>query len=179
SMESYPYATDLYGGVIAGADGKAIDDDNRFYPLAASYFRLKHKGGQIWFGIEEEASQLNFTLHRVADGEKDGPVEEALDTWTGSTAEAWPVAGGEDLDEGGYWVVGTYPVIADQSIKVRICLGDEETATGCAPNTEPDDNDDDPPTESEVKGCGCNAGALLPTPWLLMLVLPFLRRRQN
>ncbi len=176
AMESYSYADQLEG-ILAEDDGSSIEDDNRFYPLAATYYLLEHGGGPIWFGVEEPADGLRFTLHPVAGGEDDGPVEAAVDSWTAPEAVSWKLADGAELPEGGYWLVGTYPARADQSVKVRFCLGDKDDAEACAPAVEEPDGDDD-----DGEGCSCQqdlsggGGA-----WTLALVvLPLvglLRRR--
>jgi hypothetical protein len=152
AMEGYDYAAEL-GGIVAEAEGSAIDDDNRFYPLAASYYRLDHAGGPIWFAVEEPALDLRFSLHPVEGG-------AAVATWAGAEAVAAPVAGGADLPAGGYWLVGTQPFRADSSVKVRFCLGTRETATACAPAPDTGDTGDTGDTlePGEVRGGGlCSA----------------------
>jgi MYXO-CTERM domain-containing protein len=159
ATESYGYADDL-DGILAEAEGSAIDDDNRFYPLAATYYRLDHAGGPIWFGAEEPAEGLRFALHPVEGGGADGPVEAAVDSWTAPAAESWALADGADLPAGGYWMLGTYPAIADESIKVRFCLGDRATAEACAPAAAGDDDDasdDDDGDDDDDDGCQCSA----------------------
>ncbi len=142
AMESYHYASDL-DGIVAEAEGEAIDDDNRFYPLAATYYLLDHDGGAIWFGVEEVAEALQFALFPVEGGSDDGPVEPAVDSWTADQAAAWALADGADLPAGGYWLAGSYPARGDESIKVRFCLGDQDAATECGPIVGDDDDDDD------------------------------------
>lgn len=158
AMETYDYAGEL-DGILAEAEGSAIDDDNRFYPLAATYYRLDHGGGPIWFGAEEPAEGLIFALHPVEGGADDGPVEEALDVWTAEAAESWALADGADLPAGGYWMLGTYAARADQSVKVRICLGDRADAEACAPAAGDDDDagDDDADGDDDDDGCQCSA----------------------
>ena len=59
-----------------------------------------------------------------------------------------------DLGEqpaGGYWLVGTHPLDADQSIKIPFCLGSEEDAAACAPV---DDDTGDTGGEIPEEGCG-------------------------
>jgi len=43
---SYDFATEI-GPVELSAEGWPLEDDNRFYPLAASYFRTDHPGGDL------------------------------------------------------------------------------------------------------------------------------------
>lgn len=164
ATESYDYAADL-DGVVAEAEGSSIDDDNRFYPLAATYFRLDHDGGAIWFGVEEAAPELTFALFPVEGGADDGAVEPAVDSWTAGQAGAWAVAEGADLAAGGYWLLGTYPARADESIKVRFCLGGQDDAAECGAvigdddddDSEGEDDDDETPSDDDDDGCGCTA----------------------
>jgi hypothetical protein len=37
----------------------------------------------------------------------------------------------ESFPAGGYWLWGSLPKLADQSVKVRICLGSAEVAAAC------------------------------------------------
>ena len=150
-IESYSYSDQL-DGVLAEDDGGSIDDDNRFYPLAATYYLLEHDGGPIWFGVEEPAEGLHFALHPVEAGDDDGPVLDAVDSWTAPEAVSWKLADGAELPAGGYWLLGTYPSRADESVKVRFCLGDKADAEACAPAVEEGDDDDD------GEGCSCGQG---------------------
>ena len=178
AMESYTYADQL-DGILAEDDGSSIDDDNRFYPLAATYYLLEHGGGPIWFGVEEPADGLHFSLHPVEGGDDDGPVLAAVDSWTAPEAVSWKLADGADLPEGGYWLIGTYPTRADQSVKVRFCLGDLDDAEACAPAAEePGDDDDD-----DGAGCSCQqdlsgGGGAWPLALVVLLPLTRLRRRR-
>ena len=157
AMTSYSYAAELEG-IEAEAEGSSIDDDNRFYPLAATYYLLEHGGGPVWFGVEEPAEGLYFALHPVEGGDDDGPVLDAVDSWTAPVAESWPLADGAELEEGGYWLIGTYPARGDESIKVRFCLGDQADAEACAPaRVEPGDDDDS--GDDDGGGCSCAQGA--------------------
>lgn len=159
-MESYPFAAKL-DGVPAEAEGAAVVDENRFYPLAATYYRLDHAGGPLWFGTLDDASGLVFSLHAVAGGEADGPVEEAL--WELAPTSAGLVEIG-DLEAGGYWLVGTYPTHAENSTRVTFCLGPEADMASCvAPDTgdtgetgEIAETGED--TGGKPEGCAC-AGA--------------------
>jgi MYXO-CTERM domain-containing protein len=101
-------------------------------------------------------------LFPVTGGDDDGPVDDAVDAWTGETAGAWPVAGGMEFDAGGYWLMGTHPVRADESIKVRVCLGDEDAATECGDPLESGDDDDDDVSDDDDDGCSCSASGQAP-----------------
>ncbi len=186
STESYDYAGEL-DGVLAEEDGSSIDDDNRFYPLAATYYRLDHDGGPIWFGIEEAAPDLHFALLPVSGGEDDGPVEAPVDSWTGDAAGSWALSSGAELDAGGYWLLGTYPMRADESVKVRICLGDQEAAAECGEPVSGDDDDtsdddDSSDDDDDDDGCACEAGGRGPDGSALAVLLGMtvlLRRRRD
>jgi len=162
--ESHAYAADL-SGVTAEVEGVTIDDENRFYPLAATYYRLDHPGGQLWFTADEIEPGLVFSLHAVADGSADGPVEDALEVWPadGDTRE---ISGGEVLSAGGYWLVGTNAQLADQSTRTRVCLGPEDDVLACLP-VEPE----------EEGGCGCDGTSGTPGLGLWLVPLVALRRR--
>ena len=167
--ESYPFADDL-DGIAAEMEGDALHDDNRFYPLAATYYLLDHPGGELFFATADDSAGVVFSLHPVADGAPDGPVEEAIAEWSG--VERYEFG---DLPAGGYWMVGTYPEIAEQSVKLEFCLGAQDAAAACAAE------DTDPPNAPEDPG-GCACGTTTPSAAGSALVLAFalfgrLRRR--
>ncbi|MEM9488246.1 MAG: MXAN_6640 family putative metalloprotease [Myxococcota bacterium] len=177
-IDSYPYADEL-PGITAEVEGSAIDDTNRFYPLAATYYRLDHDGGAIWFGIEEAAPDLHFTLYPVADGSADGPVGQPVATWTGADASSGPITaeGDSRFSAGGYWLIGTKPIRGTLSTRVRICLGTPEAAAACAePREEFPSEEEEPGEDDGNDGGGCAvapgdsstgaAGGI----WLLILV---------
>ncbi len=163
----YPYAAEL-DGITAEAEGAGIDDDNRFYPLAATYYRIDHAGGPLAFGIEAPAPELVFALHPVQGGAEDGPVEDAVVTFDGA---ATGVVG--ELPAGAYWLLGTYPAIGDQSAKRRFCLGTEAFVDACfAPADTGETGAEDP------GGCACDSSsAQFPLLGLAALVLAARRRR--
>lgn len=148
ATDSYPFAGQL-SGITAAAEGPGIDDDNRFYPLAATYYRIDHAGGPLQFGIAEPAPDLAFVLRPVADGGSDGPVGDPVAEFAGD--EVGEIA--PDLPAGGYWLVGTYPVHASESTKRRFCLGDAAFVDTCFP---PDTGDTDTDTETARGGCACD-----------------------
>ncbi len=197
-MESYPFAAEL-NGVTAEAEGETLQDDNRFYPLAATYFHLEHVGGPLHFAALDDPTGLEFSLHATESGRERGDVEPALATW----ADVWTLDLGE-LDDGSYWLVGSYPQVADQSVKVEFCLGAPEAVAPCETDTEPTDTgaidtgqdgateptdgaDDtgaaSPPvgdTGEESSGCGCTSaparGWMVPG---LVALLGVARRRDT
>jgi len=177
-IESYEYAADL-DGISAEMFGNGLDDENRFYPLATTYYRLDHRGGPIWFGIDEAAPDLAFVLHPVAAGTGDGVVAEAAVIWRGDQAGAWALADGQDFPQGGYWLYGTLPARADQSKRVRMCVGAVDVATQCGPIVEDDPDDPDDPDDDDGGGCTTAPGgssAPLTVLFALLLVARRFRR---
>ncbi len=160
AMESYDFAVQI-GPVEITAQGWPLEDDNRFYPLAASYFRFSHPGGPMWFAHEDDASGVVFVLHPVADGEPEGPVADAVARWT-PTAEPERQRLSADLPAGGYFVVGSYAAVADTSRKVHFCIGDEAAVDACVPEGTDDTGDTGedrlPDLDTGVddsRNCGC------------------------
>lgn len=152
ATESYPFASRI-GPIDPEVQGDAIVDDNRYYPLAASYYKLSHPGGELQFALATDAPELSFTLHPTDD---DGDVLDALDQWDGAAA---PRSLG-DLPAGTYWLVGTNATLATQSTKVVTCLGDAATVAECAASGDTGETGDtgDGAGESPGGGCGCATG---------------------
>jgi len=180
-MDSYSFAADI-SGLTAEGEGSAISDENRFYPLAATYYRIDHAGGELWFGAQDDPTGLVFSLHPVVDGDSDGPVGDAVATW------APTVAGTEDLgsfEAGGYWLVGTFPTHAENSTRIQLCLGAEADMADCAAQDtgetgETGDTGVADTGEEKPGGCGCatggGRGGWLPGALLWALAL---RRRRS
>jgi len=171
ASESYPFAARI-GPVTAEARGTAIVDDNRFYPLAATYYLLEHPGGEVWFAAEAEAPELAFSLHAADTNDN---VTDLVATFE---AAATPTSLGE-LAAGDYWLVGSNPTLAEDSTKLAICLGTAEDVTACAPAApdtatgDTDTGDDEAPPE----GCGCDTGGV-GSAWMLgLLAMGMVRRR--
>jgi len=171
--EGYPFA-DRLNGILAEAEGSSIQDDNRFYPLATTYFRVEHAGGDLVFSSLEDPSGLVFSLHRVADEEDDGPVEDPVEVWAplGPETRTW-----SNLSAGGYWLVGTYPQIADQSVKIEFCLGGLEDVGPCVDQVE--DTDEEPLEDSSDGGCSCQTASPVAGIWFLAWLGVFWRRRDD
>lgn len=126
--QSHPYAGSLTG-VDPDAEAELVALDARFYPLAASYFNLQHPGGDAWFVADDALGDVAFSLHPVGDFAPDGAVGDPIATWSSPQAEAQRVF--EDLPEGGYWIVGTLPVIADGPARANLCIGADPEGDGC------------------------------------------------
>lgn len=158
--ESYPYAADLRGVAIEIEGGEAIDDEPRVFPLASVYGALSHPGGPLWVASDEAAPDLAFSIHAVVDGDA---VDDAAATWVGVGARR-EIA---DLPAGDYDLAISLPARLENSVKVRLCLGDEAWVTDCEPvDTDPPDTDVEPPG-----GCACDGGAQAPTPLGLLALV--------
>lgn len=163
--ESYTFAAELRGLVLEDT-GASLDDDQRFYPLATTYYKLEHGGGPLQFGLEADAPDLVFRLYATnAAGQLDGLV-----------AEPAPTVGLQELgdfDAGDYYLLGTNPTLAEDSTKVRFCLGPD--ASDCVPAGE----DTAPPDDEEVpEECGC-ASAGVPGGWLALAGALLVGRRRG
>jgi len=150
ATDSYWFAERL-SGIQAEATGTSIQDENRFYPLAASYFRLHHLGGDLHFTTSQDPTGLVFSLHAVAFGDEDGPVTDPIEIWSPQTIE---VRTWEDMEPGGYWLVGTYPSEADQSIKLQLCLGNQADIEPCLID---DNQSNNTASNSQTNGCACHS----------------------
>ena len=153
--ESYPFAERLRG-IAAEQEGEAIVDDNRFYPLAATYYRLDHLGGELLFATAEDPTGLTFSLHPVADGAEDGPVTDAIELWSPEAPELRALG---TLEAGGYWLVGTHPLAADQSVKIEFCLGQEDAIADCLPLDADTGIDTGSGEPADCGGCSGTGGA--------------------
>ena len=196
----YSFAAQL-DGVVTRAEGPTLADDARYQPLAASYYRLDHGGGELAAGVDTSHPQLQFSLHPVADGGSDGPVETAVFTWTG--ADPGPVALG-DWPPGGYWIVASLAADLDSSAVTQFCAGSPAFTADCLGveggdgdgdgDADGDDDGDggatgdsgDPDTDGgaaaeQSEGCACSADDG-PGGWASLVLLPLfgvaLRRRQ-
>lgn len=164
-IDAYPFAAELRG-VDALAKGDSIHDDNRFFPLAATYYFLSHKGGALWFASLDDPTGIDFALFPVPDGGDSNPVAAAVATWAPAGGAANTQG---DFPAGDYWLRGTYAARAEQSIKIEFCLGSEAAIASCVPPT-PDggasDGASDADDSGDGGGCGCVlAGASTHTPW--------------
>ena len=128
ATQSHPYAGRL-DGIESDMTADIIHRDARFYPLAASYFNLQHPGGDAWFVSDDALPDVAFSLHPVGDFADDGAVGDAIATWSSEQASAQRVF--EDLPAGGYWVVGTLPVIADGPARANLCIAADPEADEC------------------------------------------------
>lgn len=157
---SHPYAAEL-SAIEPDAEGSVLDLDARLYPLAASYWHLAHEGGPIVLGSDAPLPEVVFSLHAVADGLADGPVGEAIATFTVEAAGGIWVGDGADWAAGGYWIVGTLPVVADGPARARICIGPPAHVDGCdlgGPPSTTTEGGGEPPS-SETSGGSSSGGS--------------------
>ncbi len=147
-LEGYPYAESLAPGIRAEAEGDAIVDDNRFYPLAATYYRIDHPGGELLLGVgEDNAGLVTFQVHAVVDGTADADIGPALLTWAPDLQGVQTLG---DQPAGGYWLIGTYAISAAESEKRVFCFGGPDAMTDCAPAEVDDGEDTGTPDDSDV-----------------------------
>lgn len=151
AADSYTYAS-LVGPPAFEVEAHRIDDDNRFYPLATTYYAIDHVGGELWFGLEEGAPDVSFALHPTnADGDV-LPAEVAFD---GSDPTARSLG---DFPAGTLYLWGSQAIDGDQSVKVRLCAGPEDFVADCfaAETTPTTAGTDDTAAGGDGKGCGCD-----------------------
>ena len=148
TADSYPFARRI-GPVRYEESGAAIDDENRFYPLATTYYRLDHPGGPLAFATAFPAPELAFALHAE---DTDGAVLPALASWDGSAPQDFG-----ELPAARYWLVGSNPTRAEDSTRVRACLGAD--AEACVEGAAVGDTGaglaDTATEDAGGGGCGC------------------------
>lgn len=159
SAETYPFADELRT-VHAEAQGDTIVDENRFYPLATTYYELEWPGGPLGFATSAAGEALRVSLHRENDdGDIDGAFLELASTGTEHDLGEMP--------EGTYWLVVTNPQWAANSTKLTVCLGDSATTVTCAAPAEDtgdtasneDSGGDSAEGGTDQPACGCAASA--------------------
>jgi len=176
--ESYPFAADL-PGITARNEGASLDETDRVYPLATLYLRIDHPGGELWWGTADDPTGLALSLHAVADGAADGPVDEASDVF-------WPDAPGAmllgDLPAGGYWVAMSQPDLGDGgSVALSYCMGTADALAPCGLSVGGGDTADTGGEPPKTKGCGCSGVGGVNAAWLpgLLGLLVVGRRRRR
>jgi hypothetical protein len=178
----YPFAADLTE-VTPEADGASIVDDNRFYPLATTYYRLEWAGGELWFAADEAGDDLVASVHAIDD---EGRALDALATPTVGT-EAQSLG---ELEAGEYWLVVGNPTLAEDSTKLTVCLGSKDDIAVCAPPADsagdtsavPDTGEgateDSGAKSATPEGCGCDSASGLGAAATLFSLLALRRRRR-
>ncbi|HCH65779.1 MAG TPA: hypothetical protein DFR83_23450 [Deltaproteobacteria bacterium] len=127
-LESYPYADGLHPGIQAEAIAESVVEEHRFYPLAASYFRVQHPGGELLLGLAEDNDEaVHFAVFPTTDT---GVVLPALLEWQPSEAKIESLG---TQPAGDYWLVGNYPAAADSSAVRLFCFGGPDAMEPCRP----------------------------------------------
>ena len=180
-LEGWPFG-DALRTVNPTAEGARVDDELRFYPLAAHYFRLDHPGGPLAFATAEDPSGLVLQALPVADGRPDGPVREAGASVAPRAPGVHPIG---DLPAGGVWVVAVVPAPRDESVKIPFCLGPAEAVAECGPGPAVDTGGDTAAGgvagAAAENGCGCRSvpGSALPAGLGLLLAVTAARRARR
>lgn len=168
--ESYEFANRL-APVATTEHGETIVDDNRYYPLAAYYYRIEHPGGPLAVSLEAAAPELSFSLHPT---DEDGHVLDPVAVFTGDEV---PKELG-DQPAGTWWLVGSNPTLAESSTKVLTCVGDDAVLVECVVEDTAggDDTGDDTGEDVPEDGCNCaTGGGAAPGLGLLLLAFAALR----
>lgn len=168
-MEAWPFGDQLRA-VNPSGEGARIDDELRFYPLAAHYFRVDHPGGPLAFATAADPTGLVLRALPVADGGADGPVIEADAVVAPTAAGVHPLG---DFGAGGVWVVAVVPAPRDESVKIPFCIGPAADVADCGPadTGAPADDADPPGTPKADPAGGCSQGAAAPAPGLVLIAL--------
>lgn len=136
--QGYPYASRLAAPPLEVSADALLDDDNRFYPLATTYFSLEHAGGPLAVAFADDPAGLVFSLHAVPGGGLYGPTEDAAVVLEPTGVGVVELG---EQDAGLWLLAGSYPRPAPESTKVRFCLGAPEQVAACL--EEPDDGEAD------------------------------------
>ena len=164
-MESYSFAQSITG-IQTEAQGATISENHRFYPLATTYFKLEHEGGEVHFIYEGDEEDVRFSLHPTNDQTR---VLDSIKVWTIGEEPMFSL----NLEAGSYWLIGALPQLKDSSQKIDFCLGRD-----CDPSVA-EDLPPEPSTEAEdvERKEGCQAVPLEASFWMLFVVVGR-RRRQ-
>ena len=164
--EGYPFAADLFPPPVEVDAVGFLEDDNRFYPLAATYFALEHEGGLLSLAFVDDPTGLELRLHPVPGGGRFQPVASAV--WEGTPRGVGLVELGSH-PPGTLMLVGSYAARASESTKVQFCLGAPEEALACleeeavadtgsvAPESGDAGSPEPPPPDEEGTAAGCSA----------------------
>ncbi len=184
-------------------EGLSLAHDLRVYPLASEYLHLQHTGGPLWAGVDPPRPELAFALHPTAGEGLESKLAPALDEFTGDRHPGI-LAEGQSLAAGSYWLIASYPAIADVSAKTLLCVGDESFVDTCLPaglpggSTTDDATNDGQDAESDstgsttdsdgfdsaadntTEGCACTTNfARFPSAWWVVGFFAFTVRRRS
>ncbi|MEC7946016.1 MAG: MXAN_6640 family putative metalloprotease [Myxococcota bacterium] len=177
---SYSFADQLGEPTLEKSfEDRLVEDDNRFYPLAATYYQLTHGGGELGFATVDDATDVRFSLFPVRDGEADGVVGEPRVRWRPDGPGRVSLG---NLPAGGYLLVGTYPHPASQSRRVAFCVGPIDALESCLPDDQPERGavEGGSTGSEDERSAGCStAGGDHPAVLLLLPGLFSLMRRRR
>ena len=162
AIESYSFARTIYG-IPVEAEGETISEDHRFYPLATSYFKIEHPGGELTFAYQGDDEDVTFSLHPTNEQRQ---VVDADKVWTIGEDPVFTL----DLDAGDYWLIGTLPKLTENSQKIEFCIG-----VDCELPVEEETTE--PFNEEEESKKGCQSVGMGSSLWLLWGLLGIRRRR--
>lgn len=169
--EEYSFAGRL-PSVPLEAEGDSVVADDRFYPLSTTYYRIDHPADvPLYVATDNTSDALVLSVHPVDSA---GNVLQAA--YVG-TADAQPHDTGLSA-AGEYFLVVSNTLLADNSTKLTVCLGDADAAAACASGGDtgiPDDSgatddsgstDDSGATDDtavdddsgDSADCGCSSG---------------------
>jgi len=114
-IESYTFAAEI-DGITPEIEGELIQDNHRFYPLATTYYRYTHLGGSAQFVYQGDQQDVYFSIHKITD---QGQVLEKSNEWLIGESPVFSI----ELDPGEYWLMGTLPILVDNSQKIEFCFG--------------------------------------------------------
>lgn len=147
-IESYAYADRLAPGVAIEDEGPTVSDSVRLYPLATLVWRVDHGGGPLFVAVDDEADgSVVLAVHPVVDGSADADVGPAIQQWTPLSGELRDLG---DQPPGGYFVLGSHPIAADESSTFQLCVGDEDALLDCAPEDAEPVDDTGSPTPADT-----------------------------
>ncbi len=120
----------LLDGVQVTAEGESMDNTSRYESLSARYFRVDHRGGELWLTTFGPADPLLITVHPVASHEPDGLLAAMAGPY------GLPSSGRLLLGEyaaGGIWLSISHPRADVDPIDVRIRVGEVPPTCASAP----------------------------------------------
>ncbi|MSP55679.1 MAG: hypothetical protein EXR69_08780 [Myxococcales bacterium] len=122
--------------------GAGFDDEERFYPLSTTYYKLEWEGGPLQFGLAADSPDVVFQVWGTdADERVNGLVAEP--------ASLAGVVELGDLAAGDYYFAAVNPTLAEESTKVQFCLSAD--ASNCEPAADTEDTGD----TNGKGGCSC------------------------
>ena len=163
-MDGYSFAQSITG-ISEEAKGATISEDHRFYPLATTYFKLEHAGGEVHFIYEGDDEDVAFSLHPTNEQRR---VLASAKVWTIGEEPIFTL----DLEAGDYWLIGTLPQLKNNSEKIEFCFG-----VDCEVSQVEEEETSEPSTEEEEPKKGCQSTGVEASFWMFLAIWG-IRRRQ-